>query len=208
MSNELKKLNNKKPLFFSTLKMTYTNTTNIFNYIPNDVLQHVLNPFLEGNDRANFNTILEPTERLSKKFPSDFAIHHSIITFMPSQRRHALEVRKSIDTLEHLLLYDFYNPTFYYTKKKALKALRQYVIFLYSVQGTIIIQYRQEAKERALNDLNYFIGDECPLEPYIKPKLREAIQDVIESIEDTPFLRNVDVPEGFRENNSIYPPKN
>ena len=47
---------------------------NIFQSVPHDVLNHVIAPFLDANDRTTFNQINHPFERVYKKFPTDYAI--------------------------------------------------------------------------------------------------------------------------------------
>ena len=66
-----------------------TNPTNIFNFVAHDILQYVLNPFLEPIERAAFNTVLEPTERVFKRFPKDFAEKHAVKIAYAAQKRHA-----------------------------------------------------------------------------------------------------------------------
>ena len=54
-------------------------STNPFAHIPYDVLQYVLNGFLTSADRFNFNQVLEPQERIYKRFPKDYAIRHQVL---------------------------------------------------------------------------------------------------------------------------------
>lgn len=177
---------------------TYTNPTNIFNFIPNDVLTYVINPFLSGEDRFNFNAVLEPTERLAKKFPTDFAIHHSIRTFAPVQRKLSLALHRALDIFDKIL-YDRENFKIIDSERidNALVALRRYCGFLNSVQATILMEYRANAKESALRDVEYFLSEECPAHSFIKPKFRRAIEKVLQKVQDTDFLRHVVVPKSF-----------
>jgi len=178
---------------------TYTNPTNIFNFIPNDVLKYVINPFLSGEDRFNFNAVLEPTERLYKKFPTDFAIHHSIRTFAPMQRAHSRAVQKALSELEDIsdrgVIFEKIGDD--ELKKKALLVLKRYVGFLNSVQATVLIEYRANAKDFAISDIEHFLSEECSAYPFIKPKFRATMEKVLENLQHTYFVRQVDVPKEF-----------
>jgi len=176
-----------------------------FTYVPEDVM-NLLNTFLDAESRANLNPILKPHDRHHKKFPTDFAIYHAIITFMPAQRRHALAFGDARDALDNLLeFHSFDDLKIDEAKKKAIKLMKSYVAFLYSAQGTTIIQYRDGAKKGALHDMRHFLSDECSLNAFIKPKFRAKMEKIIEDIEATPFLRDVRTPPGFRQSNPSYP---
>jgi hypothetical protein len=173
------------------------------NYVPEDVMR-LLNTFLDADSRANLNPILNPMHRHHMKFPTDFALHHAIVTYVPAQRAIARSLINIIDILDDLNDHPIINAAkIKETKKKALKILRSYVIFLYSSHGHTLIQYRSGSKEGALRDLRTFISDESTLNSFIRPKLREGIEQVIEDIEDVPFIRHVVVPANFRK--SYYP---
>jgi hypothetical protein len=181
---------------------SYSNPTNIFNFIPNDVLTHVINPFLSGEDRFNFNAVLEPTERLYKKFPTDFAIHHSIRTFAPMQRAHGRAVQNALRDFEHIserLLFPGASAEAGddELKKKALLVLKRYVGFLNSVQATVLIEYRPNAKDCAISDMQHFLSEECSAYPFIKPKFRATMEKVLENLQKTYFVREVVVPKDF-----------
>jgi hypothetical protein len=176
-----------------------------FTYMPEDVMK-LVNTFLDGESRANLNPILKAERRHYKKFPTDFAIHHAIITFMPAQRRHALAVADARDALDELLeFHSFDDLKIDEAKKKAIKVMKSYVAFLYSAQGTTIIQYRDGAKKGSLHDMRHLLSDECTLNVFIKPKLRAKMEKIIEDIEATPFIRDVRTPPGFRKSNESYP---
>ena len=53
-------------------------SSNIFAYVPYDILSKVLNTFLTASDRFNFNQVLEPQERLYKKFGKTEALQHEL----------------------------------------------------------------------------------------------------------------------------------
>ena len=51
-----------------------------FTKLPQDMLQHEINNFLDAESRADFNAVLKPDERVHKKMPSDYALKHAIKT--------------------------------------------------------------------------------------------------------------------------------
>jgi len=51
-------------------------STNIFAYLPYDVLAVHLNPFLTWSDRVAFNQVVEPRERLFKRLSSTYVTRH------------------------------------------------------------------------------------------------------------------------------------
>ena len=167
--------------------MTHTNPTNIFNFVPHDVTQHVLNHFLEPEDRANFNAVLEPTERIFKRLPADFAIKHSIKTFASAQKAHVARITEAMDLcyelLEQSIGQDFQSP---------LRPLTRYLDFITSTQAKLIFQHRAKAKQSALNDLNLFLNEnECPFDRFMCMKMRFRILDAIDVVTVTEFIREV-----------------
>ena len=181
-----------------------------FSYMPEDVM-NLLNTFLDADSRANLNPILKPSHRHHMKFPTDFALHHSIITFMPAQVRLCSALTAAIDKLHEFddePSWPIRLEKLRRAKDSAIKALKLYAAFIHSAQGTTLIQYRQRSKSAALRDLNHFIGDECILASFMPPKVREQIENMIKDVELTPFIRHVAIPADFRKKNPIYPEKN
>lgn len=161
-------------------------STNIFNFIPHDVTQWKINPFLCPEDRGNFNAVLEPTERVFKPFPKDFAIKHSLKIFITAQRTRVPSITKAISDCQELI--DIGETK---ADKKTLRSIRQYVDFASSLQARLIFQYKAKAKQSALNDLNFFLDDEESVARFIGPKLRERIKDAISVVYYTEFIRDV-----------------
>jgi hypothetical protein len=166
--------------------MTHTNPTNIFNFIPHDVTQHVMNPFLTAEDRANFNAVLEPTERIYKRLPSDFAIKHSVKTFASAQRAHVTRITEAMDLCYDLLEKGIDRDS------KPLRPLARYVTFIISPQAKLIFQHKAKAKQSALNDLNLFLDEQqCPFDRFMCMKMRVRILDAIDLVTATEFIREV-----------------
>jgi len=49
-----------------------------FDIVPYDVLQKVLRPLLDIDSVVNFNRIVDHRDRISRRFPKDYAIKHHI----------------------------------------------------------------------------------------------------------------------------------
>ena len=162
-----------------------TNLTNIFNYIPYDVTQWKINPYLTSEDRGNFNAVLEPTERIYRPFPKDFAIKHSLKTFLASQRARSLTIHEAIRECD--LAIDMGKQV----DKITLRNIKRYVQFISSLQAKLIYQYKSKAKETALNDLNFFLDENESVARFISPKLKERIKDAISIVYYTDFIRDV-----------------
>jgi len=165
---------------------TYTNPTNIFNFVPHDVTQWKINSYLTATDRCNLNAVLEPTERIYTKFPTDFAIKHSLKTFLMAQRRQAARLSDAMAACNRLIEKDELKADV-----KILRVLTQYVSFCSSLQAMLIFQYCGATKKGALHDLGLLVDIEGPTERFISPKLRDDILDTIDLVEDTAFLREV-----------------
>jgi len=166
--------------------MTHTNPTNIFNFIPHDVTQHVMNPFLTAEDRANFNAVLEPTERVYKRLPSDFAIKHSVKAFASAQKAHAARITEAMEVCYDLLEQGIDRDS------NPLRPLARYIDFIISPKAKLIFQHKSKAKQSALNDLNLFLDEqECPFDRFMCMKMRVRILDAIDLVTATQFIREI-----------------
>lgn len=161
-----------------------TNPTNIFNFIPYDVTQWKINSFLEPVDRAAFNSVLEPTERVYRPFPTDFAIKHSLKTFITAQRNHMVLLRQIIVD-SNIILGD------QKLLNKAMRIIRNYVAFIGSLQARLIYEYKEGAKPSALRDLNHLLDEEFPYESYMSQTLRDQIYASGAEVSSSEFVRNV-----------------
>ena len=167
---------------------TYTNPTNVFNFVPQMVTLKVINPFLTAEDRANFNAVLEPTERIYKKLPTDFAIKHGLKTFLTVQKTRIPSVTEAMRECQELIIMGITKAD-----KTTLRSIRRYVQFISSLQARLIFQYKARAKQSALNDLHLFLNEEECVARFIGPKLRQHIEDAISIVYHTDFVRDVSV---------------
>jgi len=161
-----------------------TNPTNIFNFVPHDVTQWKISPFLDPNDRAAFNAVLEPTERVYRPFPTDFAIKHSLKTFIRAQRNHMVLLRQIVID-SNIILGD------QKLLNKAMRIIKNYVAFIGSIQAKLIYEYKEGAKPSALRDLSQIVDEEFPYESYMTQTLRDQIYASGAEVSRTDFVRNV-----------------
>ena len=162
-----------------------TNPTNIFNYIPHDVTQWKITPFLTAEERATFNSVLEPTERVWQRLPDDFAIKHSLKTFIKAQRNHIACILQILDQSNIIIR----NPKLL---KKAIQTIKHYVTFIGSLQARLIYQYKDKAKKSACNDLTIFLDSEdFPYRLHITQEFRDQMYDALNFVEGSQFIRDV-----------------
>jgi len=161
--------------------------SNIFNFIPHDVTQWIINPYLTSEDRGNFNAVLEPTERVSKRFPKDFAIKHSLKTFASIQKAHVARISAAMDEC-YDLIDNGIGPN---SNPNPLAPLSRYIDIIISPQATLMFQHKSRAKKSALNDLNLFLDDECPFNRFMDMKMHRRILHAIDIVQNTPFIREV-----------------
>lgn len=155
--------------------------TNIFNFVPYDVTQWKISAFLTPQDRAAFNAVLEPTERIFKRFPKDFAIKHSLRMLCMAQRNYAVQLIHALDNSTIILRNEK-------LVRKTMRLIKNYVCFI-SSQARLIYQYRPGARATAFRELSLFLDDEFPYEPFVTDDLREMILDARNVLDDTPFVR-------------------
>jgi hypothetical protein len=161
---------------------------NIFNFIPYDVTQYVLNPYLTSEDRGNFNAVLEPTERVYRPFPKDFAIKHCLKTFASVQKEHVARISAAMDEC-YELIENGIGPD---SNPNPLAPLSRYINFIISPQAKLMFQHKSKAKQSALNDLNLFLDEqECPFDRFMDMKMYRTILHAIDIVQNTPFIREV-----------------
>jgi hypothetical protein len=165
--------------------MAYTNPTNIFNFVPHAVTQWKISAFLTPEERAAFNAVLEPTERIFKRFPKDFAIKHSLRILCRAQRNYAVQLIDALDNSNIILRNEK-------LVRKTMRLIKNYVRFI-SSQARLIYQYRTVARDTAFRELRLFLDDEFPYEPFVTDDLREMILGARNVLDDTPFVREVNL---------------
>ena len=156
-----------------------TNPTNIFNFIPHDVTQHVLNPFLEPEDRANFNAVLEPTERVFKRLPPNFAEKHAIRIAYAAQKRHADRINFWTDRASNI-------PDDSWKKYAAhgVNAVGKYADFFTKPVAAALFKYRTEMNhaDRVTTELMDHYSEESFYTIFMSDAIRTKIAYAINAI--------------------------
>jgi hypothetical protein len=170
-----------------------------FDKLPGDVLQHVLNTFLNPLERAVLNeSVLQsfPGERVYKKFPAEYATKHHMLIVKGIYNR----INKSINSIINLASDNWpaYIERFYLKKLTILyeKLFR----LLRSPINRCIYKYDNYARESILDSVMAYLEMTDPidghpmyinLEKYLEKNrgnpIREWVQEVITIIDTTPF---------------------
>lgn len=158
----------------------------IFKCIPQDVTQWKIAPFLTPEERADFNSVLEQPERVYKKFPKDFAIKHSLRTYITAQKRH-------VERISYFMANsDIIKGQGEAARNTAMRVFEDYVDFISSHKARLIYQYKDKSKKSANHDLMVFLdGRDFPYRLYISQKLRDKLWDASIFVEDSVFIRDV-----------------
>lgn len=150
--------------------------TNIFNFIPLDVLQYVINTFLTPEERGNFNAVLEPTERVFKKFPTNFAEKHALKIAYKAQMRHA-------NLLNYLADNQAVNESAYLSA--GAFALGDYADFFTKPVAHPIFVWRAECNHKAqiIAELTESVSAGSGRAPFMTDEIRTKIARAIAMIE-------------------------
>jgi len=153
-----------------------TNPTNIFNFVAHDVLQHVLSPFLNAEDRFNLNAVLEPTERIFKRFPKDFAEKHAVRIAYMAQKCHAERI-------------NFWTSRAGTTRDESWKeyaihgvnAVGKYADFFSKPVAAALFKYRAGRNHAAsmISELTHTLSDESIHVSFMTDKIRAKIYGAI-----------------------------
>lgn len=158
--------------------MSYTNPTNVFNFIPQVVLQYEINRFLNAEERANLNAVLEPPERISHRLPKDAAIKHVLCALISVQRRHVLDINHLVEKYPSAEVLELLG-----------RRIDRYVTFLCRPLTTVFYQYLEGAKARAIGELEIFLGHHFAA--HHTPRRLQTWRLAIEHIRGIPFIRHV-----------------
>jgi len=156
----------------------YTNPTNIFNAVPHAVLQWVLSPFLEAEERGHLNAVLEPPERVSRQIGKDVAIVHFLRAIIAGQRIRATD----INDLNA-------QPQSRDIKLAIGGAIDRYVAFMCRPLTAMLFQYRAGAKAGAIRELEMFLSDDYF--GLITSRRRYALREAMEHVKGIQFIRHV-----------------
>jgi len=175
-------------ILLTETKMTYTNSTNIFNFIAHDVLQYALSPFLTADDRANFNAVLEPTERVAKKFPANFAERHAVRIAYGRQKFHAERLNEVGAEIGELAACSVYNDF--------VKRIGDYADFFLNPISRPLFVYRTKVdnKTRVIDELASKLDDDHSFAPFMTTAVRAKILKAIDLIDSLVPEKHVHIP--------------
>ena len=160
-------------------------STNIFANLPYDVLQYHLNPFLTASDRYNFNQVVEPPERISKRLPSDYAIKHYL---------------RSVYTLHATIMVTIH---FWIQRKPylAVPHVHHLCEFLCHPMNSVLYQYVLGFKDTVRKDLHYLLTVDMiayhssATSVTIMEHMIAAIDGALSVAEHTTFIRHIGVKQ-------------
>lgn len=164
-------------MFYVDQMTWYTNPTNIFNYVPYYVILKEISPFLDACDRAAFNAVLEPTERVYKKFPPGFAVQHALRIAYGAQRHYVYMINYLSDRM-----FLVFRPEY---ERAAITVISLYADFLMKPVAAPLFVYGNsaKAKAKAVSDMRKFLAEDYIFEDSISDVMRTKIHKVITYIE-------------------------
>jgi len=162
-----------------------------FTALPQDMLQHMINRFLDPVSRAHFNAVLEPEARVYKKMPKDFAIAFDIEVKRTKYESMAKRLRFRLNRLDwggsHYFDWESSNPA------RAEKALRAMFAFFQAPTTAIIFAYKTGLREQMAQMVGDWTEDD-ELYTYMRDggaELKALAAQTRDVILSRPFLRNV-----------------
>jgi hypothetical protein len=165
----------------------------VFTRIPQDVVQYVINPFLDKTSRAEFNAVLKPDERVYKKMPTDFAIAFDIEVKRAKYESMAKRLRYLTSRLA-------WGPSTFFDWERshpalAEKTLRAMFAFFQEPSTAIIFAHKEGLREQMAHMVGEWTENDNELYEEYMPAwgadlkaLAAQTRDVILS---RPFVRNV-----------------
>jgi hypothetical protein len=152
---------------------------NLFNFIPHAVIQWEISSFLLAQERAEFNAVLEPTERVYKKLPLGFAEKHALRAAYSNQASHANHINLCTDNIDD----DDSEKTREYARR-GIEAIGRYASFFLKPASEPLFKYRAQIyKTRAIKELADFLSAESIYEPFITQEVTAQILLAIDAIQ-------------------------
>jgi len=153
------------------------NLTNPFDRFPLDVLQWEISPFLKPLERAAFNQVLSPQERIYKRFPDDYALMHHLRALNTEHNR----IAKCLNTAIHFER-DF----------EEMIIASRFLKFMTRPPSLVAFKYIKGFKESFLNVSVATFEDIEPSENGIeREKLVVRARKARRIVEAVPFERNI-----------------
>ena len=150
----------------------------LFDELPLEVIHYVIFPYLDYSSRVIANTMLPPRDRISKKLNEDEIIRIENLLYL----------KKTIDELEGVL-------SSYTKTQRHCRILR---FFRNLIKNSFKpMKYNMKLRNLFLEQSRRFLLPEEYEESsaYMKKTLPLLCQTIIDSIEQTPFLREVSLTQ-------------
>jgi hypothetical protein len=164
----------------------------VFTKLPQDMLMHEINRFLDPVSRANFNAVLKPDERVYKKMPTDFAIAFDIEVKRAKYESIAKRLRFRLNRLDwggsHYFDWESSNPA------RAEKALRAMFTFFQAPTTAIIFAHKTGLREQMAHMVGDWTEDDNELYTYMRDggaELKALAAQTRTVILSHPFVRQV-----------------
>lgn len=171
----------------------------LFTKLPQDMLQHEINRFLDPVSRANFNAVLKPDECVYKKLPTDYALNNEILSLRQTYNVLVRDINIWLDILEDTPDDDFKHLSS--RAKKLAKNIVHYIYWVKEARTEVLIKYQEGMKERLLRTLSLWLGESEAnggdvfvydhLAGYREEQVRDSATEAYSAVEKIEFIRNV-----------------
>ena len=147
-----------------------------FRYVPHDVLQWEVSPFLNTYERVTFNAVLDPTVRVYKRFPQNFARKFAFKVAMKTQRAHVRRINYMVDNEDNMGAGD---------ARMTIQWISLYADFLVKPMALPLFKYSKtgETKAKALSDLETMIHEDFVFSNFMTDEVREKIRRAMRVLE-------------------------
>ena len=167
----------------------------VFTKLPQDMLMHEINHFLDPTSRAHFNAVLKPDERVYKKLSPDYMLKHEIMALRQTYTIHVEKINAWLAVLEDVPGKEY---------KRALGCAKRVIKFIYWLKeprSAVLVKYKKEMKERFLRVLEIWKGDSEAdggnvwwydyLPGYRVSHVRESAAEAYDVVEKLEFVRDI-----------------
>jgi hypothetical protein len=164
----------------------------LFTRLPQDMLQHEINRFLDPVSRAEFNAVLKADERVYKKMPKDFAIAFDIEVKRAHYEGIVTRLNFRLSRLDwggsHHFDYETSNPA------RAEKELKKMFAFFQAPSTAIIFAHKERLGPQMARMVGGWMEDDNELYEYMRDggaELKALAAKTRDVILSRPFVRQV-----------------
>jgi hypothetical protein len=165
-----------------------------FTALPQDMLQHMINHYLNPESRAEFNAVLKPDMRVYKKLEPDYALKHAIKVTFNSYTRIGLLTDYFINGI-HGTDYRRYSMA-----QCAEKTLMHHFDLWFNPLNTVAIMYQRGLKEKLLKSIAAWMEEDPHNLLYTSlfdggAKLRLKAAEALEAVKKIPFRHHISIAD-------------